>query len=200
MIIIDIINNDSKKTCISALKYAQQEIGDYFSINQYEKWRSIDMPSVKQIIKHYGTFNNAKLKLKIPFYRYRYTSVDEVINDIRQTLNRIGYLPTAREYEKLNLKPTKKTMARFGLTYGKIIISMGYKPNRIKNHTKEQLLKRIINYITLCNGMVISSKYIKDAPKLNLPSITTLQKHFGSFKNAIEAAGGKTPSGKPDLK
>lgn len=122
----------------------------------------------------------------------KYTK-DTIVEQIRKSIQSLGYVPSLPEYNKLRLKPTEQTIRRHGLTWSEAMSLAGYTTRKVDFLTKEEVLEQVKKYISVHGAVVSYQDYLHDYQKYDLPSPSTLIRQFGSFKKAIEEAGGSTP-------
>jgi len=187
------LNKNKKPNCIKALQQAALELGESFSMNKYDCWRSSDMPSSDQIRRLFGTFNKAKKAAGLEVNIAKFTSPEHIIKKLRESIEPLGYTPTLQEYTDLKLSPTATTIRSYGLTWGEAMRMAGYSPRKVDFLTTEKMIDRLSKYVASRGRVVSYPQYLNDYKKRDLPAPSVLARNFGSFKKAIEAAGAVTP-------
>jgi hypothetical protein len=122
----------------------------------------------------------------------KYTK-DALVEQIRKSIQSLGYVPSLPEYNKLRLKPTEQTIRRHGLTWSEAMNLAGYTTRKVDFLSKEEMLEQLKKYISIHGPVISYQDYLRDYQRYDLPSPSTLIRQFGSFKKAIEEAGGSTP-------
>lgn len=125
--------NKNRIKAISNFKILNLEFG-YVSIALYDEQKL--EPSSDYISKKYGWLKIAE-EANVKLSNNQYTSINDMILELRNNIKKLGYIPTLNEYEKLLIKPSRKSFATNDIQWSDAMAKAGYrtygKPVKIKD-------------------------------------------------------------------
>lgn len=171
---------------LDALRRAADELGR--TPTQKEIAAMDGYPSYMTYFKRFGSWNEALRLAGIePRERHvrRYTEA-ELITLLKEAAAVLGRTPKTDDLQAMDAYPSWHTYhARFG-SWNKALEAAGLRPRRIRNYTDEELVERLRGAAdelgeTPTKGMLRSIE--------GCPDPETYRNHFGSWANALRAAG-----------
>ncbi|MEC4565419.1 hypothetical protein L8C07_05630 [Paenibacillus sp. CMAA1739] len=122
---------ENRTKAISNLKLLNVTQG-YIDKQGYEKEGF--SPSWDYISEHFGIENLAEVaKVNL---KNRYLNIDSMISDLKQTIKRLGYIPTRKQYGDLKLKPSLSTIANNNMTWEVAMAKAEFNAKGAKTHDK----------------------------------------------------------------
>lgn len=109
---------------ISNFKIINLEYG-YVSKKLYDELKY--SPSSDYISTHYGWVEIAK-EAGAKLDRGQYTSIEELIAELKNSIKVLGYIPTSTEYRKMSIKPSQDSLSSWDITWTEAMKKAGYRP------------------------------------------------------------------------
>ncbi len=170
---------------IKLLKKAFQELGHTPSNKEMNKLKGY--PSATTFRNQFGSWNKALeaaglvVKKEQKFY-----SQKELIDYLQKAAVELGHSPFINEMDELKGYPSSSAFVyQFG-SWNEALKAAGLKVNRIKEYSREEL----ITYLQKAVKELGRTPSGDEMNKLNgYPSVTAFTNQFGSWNEAIEAAG-----------
>ena len=151
-----------------------------------------DMPCKETYRKLFGSFNNALKAAGFEPSQKKVTK-EEALQYLINFGERTGKTPTCVAVDADSDMPSVKTYRRLFGSFNNALKSAGFEPN-LKYATEEELLQCLID-LGKKTGKTPTLKMIDNDPEM--PSSSTFKKFFGSFSNALKAAGFEPNKGSP---
>lgn len=117
---------------------------------------------------------------------------ESIINSIQEYYKNTSKIPTSRDFQKLSGYPGATTVQRYFGNWNKAIEEAGLisnTPTYATSYTKEYIINSIQEYYK--NNKVVPS-YRDFQNNKDYPNSSTIKNYFGSWNNAIQAAGFQT--------
>ncbi|ASA22694.1 hypothetical protein [Paenibacillus donghaensis] len=118
--------NVNKIKAVSNLKILALEYGEVSKV-LYESSTPSLLPSYDYICKHYG-WSEIVCVADVKMANAQYATNDNAILELKQTIKKLGYIPTSKEYDIMNLKPSQKVLRGMGLSWVDSMRKAGYRP------------------------------------------------------------------------
>ncbi|MNK43725.1 hypothetical protein D3C87_624400 [compost metagenome] len=120
---------------ISNLKLINLEYG-YVTKKLYDDLKMY--PSTDYISNKYG-WNEVCSESKVKLGNSQYTNESSLIEDLKQTIKKLGYIPTSTEYKEKRLKPSQDTLSTHQLSWSAAMKKAGYRPYGKTVATKDRV-------------------------------------------------------------
>ncbi|WP_106768032.1 hypothetical protein [Paenibacillus faecalis] len=114
----------NKVKAISNFKLLNLEFG-FVSKKIYDDSKL--QPSSEYISKHYG-WNEIAKEANVRLAHGQYIDLNDVIEQLKETIKKLGYIPTSTEYKELQLKPSQDSLAAKNITWTDAMKKAGYRP------------------------------------------------------------------------
>lgn len=115
--------NKNRIKAISNFKIISLEHG-YVSTALYDGMKL--EPSSDYISKKYGWSKIAE-EANVKLANNQYASINEMIQELKNNIKKLGYIPTLNEYESLLIKPSRKSFATQNIQWSDAMSMAGYK-------------------------------------------------------------------------
>ena len=143
-------------------------------------------PSYRTVQRQFGSWNKAIKAAGFEPNKKPWTD-DEIIEAIQLFVKEHGKVPLMTDFLKSDGKyPSHTTVIKQFDSWNKAIEAAGFSPNQ-KIWTKDTSIKAIRLFVEEHGRVPVRRDFRKSGGKF--PSFTTVQKQFGSWNKAIEAAG-----------
>ncbi|MBR5621073.1 hypothetical protein IKW75_01140 [Candidatus Saccharibacteria bacterium] len=172
----------SDEELLELLRKKAEELGHAPTADHLKK--NPTMPESTVYIERFGSWNNA-LKaagLKSRYCRCKDLSDEEMLDLLREKVNKIGYIPTKNSLTgDIDIPNPASYAKRFG-SWTRALNLAGFETT-LSDET----------LITLLQNKVIELGYIPSIEMVEedytMPSVVTYRKHFGTWGNSLKAAG-----------
>lgn len=176
----------SKEEMLQALKGVYEENKGIITKSSYADARK--SPTVGTIERAFGSWSDALIQAGIdPFksQEARYTN-EELLNILRGYYEVNGHL-SMEDYKESGQKPTSATIVRRFGSWGNAMREAGLEMDKVeKRYTREDIIAEIRRCYEENGKKVSVNLYLYGEYK---PTLTTINKVFGSWKKAVAAAG-----------
>lgn len=185
-----------KKLIIQELQEIYKNLPDKTYVTQYHIRKIYSQKhNMALLLKIFGTFKNALKAAKIPVSKRIYTrkySKEQYINCLRTVAKDLGHCPTEKEYfaHPLSIGSSNGIDLCFG-SWIKALEAAGLQSNHVVSYTDKEIIMSIQNR---AKELKHRPSYREYAKAKGVPSMTAIRNHFGSWPNALEAAGLKEKS------
>lgn len=177
----------SKQELITRLQDLANELGRTPKENDIDK--RDDYPSSRTYSNHFGSWTAALDEAGLPqptHERQKRYDDDELVQLLQEAAEELGHAPTQREIIDKDEHPYPQTyMSHFG-SWNNALEEAGLEPNAVGSYEKEELLDRLKDLADEI-GHTPSKKEIADSDEH--PSPRAYRYNFGTWTNAVEAAG-----------
>jgi hypothetical protein len=127
--------NKNRIKAISNFKIINLEYG-FVSTAIYDELKL--EPTSDYISKKYGWSKIAE-EANVKLANNQYTSIDEMILELKNNIKKLGYIPTLKEYEKLLIKPSRKSFASQEIQWSDAMSKAGYRTYGKPVKTKDRV-------------------------------------------------------------
>ncbi|MNH75610.1 hypothetical protein D3C73_278540 [compost metagenome] len=114
----------NKIKAISNFKILNLEFGEVSKVI-YDSEKLL--PSSEYITKHFGWKETAEAA-GVKLANSQYQSEKELLNELKSSIKKLGYIPTSSEYKSLRLKPTADVMRNHNIEWSLAMKKIGFKP------------------------------------------------------------------------
>jgi hypothetical protein len=142
-------------------------------------------PNISTFIRRFGSWNNTLIKAGLHVsYPFQNQTSEQLLGHIVRFFNTNGRIPELRDFNKNPDYPSFGTyIERFGSWNDALVLSgVGIR----KKYTREELLKHIVRFYNE-KGRIPQTRDFNKNP--NYPSFNPYQREFGSWNDALRAAG-----------
>lgn len=171
----------SETEIIKELRRVANELDHSPSVSEMEKHGKVSPTTVGN---HFGSWNEGLEAAGLETERSTRTSEPEIIEAIQSLADRLGRPPTAFDMDVHGEYSTAVAQSLFGDWNG-ALSAAGYEPHVERNIADVKLLEEISRLADELNQPPTSS----DMDELGQYSLKPYRRSFGSWKEAIEAAG-----------
>ena len=188
-----------KDNIITYKKHLIQGIQDYYKENQ-QILKFSECIEIYPFITHFLRITKmryADLTYQAIGISYRtnprYINDEEIITDVKKAARYFKHIPKKYEYDQYPKKiiQSQQITKRFG-SWNDVLIAAGFKPIRCYRISTQEILDGLCQFIKNIGYIPRPKEYYKH--KLRPCSYSVIQKHFGSWNNALIAAGLKEES------
>lgn len=149
---------------------------------------------INTVRKYWGTMNKMKEELGLKVIQEdmisKSKSNEELLNDLKNLIEKLKRVPTTRELTKYGINNQSCYIKAFG-TYNNALRLLGYDPvkeDRFRNVSNEEIIELFRNFIDSNDGFIPSSGYIEEVDFL--PNSTTVCRRFNcTWKEFIKMLG-----------
>lgn len=183
-----------KKYFIKKLRTAYKNVdkSEYTS----KDWIKICGINKTAIRKYFGSIQNWYKEARIPIPKLIKVRNNDPSKEAFKILKKLARIfnraPYKKEYDELREKPCHSiSLVRKLGSWNNVLKAAGIEPTHIYSHTDEEL---IVSIQETAKKLKHVPRYKEYSRSKKVPSITAICKHFGSWPNALEAAGLKEKS------
>jgi hypothetical protein len=174
-------DNASEEDLISDLRQVATDLDDIPTAHQYDEHGKY---SLGLLTGEFGSYNNALETAGFDVRHPRNIPAEELLTDLAEVADTLGETPYGYQYNKNGTYHADTLRARFG-SYNAALEEIGHDPNRKQPVTDTELLLDIQRVTKEIEGPPTYFQYNTHGDY----SATTLSDHFGSYNDAIRAAG-----------
>ncbi|CQH65332.1 uncharacterized protein HHUB_6101 (plasmid) [Halobacterium hubeiense] len=171
---------------VADLQAVADMVGEAPTVAQYRAHGEYSYAPLKN---HFGSYNDAieaaglkpNQQVADPDCQI---STEALITDIQAVAEHIGETPTQLQYRKYGEHASNTLVRAFG-SYNDALEAAGYKPNRHRDISKDELLSNLRQIASDLNEVPTAHQF-SEYGKYSLDLLTD---EFGSYNNALKAAG-----------
>ena len=177
-------NKYTDKKLIGLLKVEAENLGRTPTVRDIKPGRG--MPSSITYIRTFGSWNQAleAAGLSINNLKFEYTD-EELIELLQSRARNLGRTPTVKDVGSDNGMPSAMTYIRTFSSWNKALEIAGFSANQF-DHTDEELID-LLKAKARSLGRTPTVREVN--PDNDMPSAMTYINRFGSWNQALEAAG-----------
>lgn len=187
--------------------YIFVEENNFFPSSEYWGNNSsrLGLPCLAVYTKHFGSWQKVRKIFNEPLtdymieqngiYKNRYDDKDTIMKLFYETYEKLGRVPTTREFDKVNKHCLAGLVKKYFGSYNNLVIEAGYRPNTRQVFTDEYLKECFLNFVKE-NKRVPTIRDFNERP--DLPGVAPYIDRFGTWGKACIFYGFKPNARQPE--
>jgi hypothetical protein len=176
----------SEDEILSDLQRVADKVGETPTQSQYQKHGEYSRSPFQRI---FGSYNEAVRSAGFEPNQQVAPGTDpidtdDLLADLQRVAEEVGYTPTQKQYEEYGEHSPHTLVRNFG-SFNNAVEAAGYEPNRHHGMSKEEILSDIHDVVEKLDETPTAHQYDQHGEF----SLGALNRRFGRYNNALEAAG-----------